>query len=249
GLLAAVNKWIHRTRPVSEPVTVAEAQSKLSRDRDKRMSLGNDYEIQNFNGLEVLTEIKEFQAAGTFTNIDPLVGLPNLESLSLTSPNLGPALPQTAKNLTSVTLNSENLTDLTEVQNLGLGTLQRLDLQDTRISNLNGFENLNFAAGAQVVLGAQNDQVYRSKISDLTPLRELSDVRLKIDVASITDLAPLKDAELQSLNMANNHITDISMLPIGTTNYYFGNQQIALEEVPLGETVTNPVRDLYGETV
>ena len=170
-----------------------------------------------------------------------LSSLNNLKSLQILSPRDLQARPQepaaldfkslpNPNNLQSLTINGNQIADITQLENLT--NLQKLHLYDNNIDNITPLENLT---------NLHDLDLYNNNITDITPIENLTNLQILIlSDNNITDITPLENlTNLLYLDLINNNITKISSLQ-GLTNLqdlYLSNNNIT-DITPL-ENLTN----------
>ena len=194
-------------------------------------------------GVQYSTELTELSITSHFlTNddIEQLVYMVNLTSLTLRGPSTEPAGYITditplagLTNLETLILNNFRISDVSPIS--GLTNLRRLVLNNNQISDISplyGFAGLwglelnnNLISDISPIVGIFHPHAFPNlalsynQISDLSPLAELPRfVRLELNNNQISDLAPLAGmAHLYHLHLNNNQISDVTPLA-GLTN-------------------------------
>ncbi len=170
-----------------------------------------DANIRDLTGLEFATRLAnlhlgrvEFSNSNSISNITPLSGLTNLDTLDLSYNIISDVSTLSGlTNLTYLNLRSNEISDVSVVSNLtNLTTLWLYSNSISDVSALSGLTSL--------------EQLYLhdNSISDVSPLSGLTNLEvLWLDNNNISDISPLSGlTNLESLDLHNNSISDVSAL-------------------------------------
>ncbi|WP_239257341.1 MucBP domain-containing protein [Listeria ilorinensis] len=212
--------------------------------------------ISDLSPLANLTKLTYLEMSGygpNLTDISPLSGLVNLETLNMFDNKIVDIsavenmthlrLLQMDHNDIQIVPDMSKLTSLTCIKlndspNLGNDAVEKIgqavNLTDITLGKANGWEaapKINNIEPLANLTKLRSLTLVAANVSDISPLADLPLVRVNLHSNKIKDVTPLAGKHTYELNLRGNQITDISSLDIfSDTSFNAQNQNVTLED-------------------